>query len=339
MDTKLSMTCIEDLSSFDSGVTIDASDSFVRNGEHCENKKIKELEATIVDLEDVIHKYKQQLDEITRYEDQSKTVWVKKLVQEKEELKKVVKEYSSGSEKNFKEDQRKLKLIESLQSKIGKLKSQLEAQDAKQLAQLKDVNNQLTIITKNDDDVKEIVKALLKKKSKDAQVDDDKFQEFVEFAASVTSLSDRFKDLTEEQQILNEKNKELEDVVEFMQLERICTNEGMQSIKEESMSLKHEHAKLSEEVSHLEREKEEMQELVVRLQFQLEFISKELKLVEAQNTARGEQQASLVDSKAKLDLKNQLQENEIVKLKEIIEILRQRQKPNWFRRLFCGNNQ
>eukprot|EP00794_Sanderia_malayensis_P009194 gene9194-10168_t len=454
MDTELSLKYVDDLSSNDSGVTVVTSNSFVRNDEYCTDEKVAELKATIVDLQDVVRKYQEKLDTATRQEEKPKPCFVKNLVSENKKLKKLVEEYSS--ERVLKEDKRKLQIIESQQNEIEKLKNEIEVRDAKQLANLKDINDHLKMIIKIQDgederNVKDVINALVIKKSEDAQVEDDVFEEFLEFASLITSLDESSNDLKKVQQnCWNKEKQDLEDLVKFIELEHACTIEEVQALREENSNVKQENARLAEENSNLhnemerleglvaylkydkessieemqsketliasmeeemaslkremsllseenstleiekngmqeiveflqfaqdstvkesnkeklkvesmeeeiaslkkemsrlsednsnmEKEKNGMQEIVEFLQFAQDSTVEELKKMKNKNAILDEEKTNLIDSKANLVLKSQVQENEIIKLKEIIEVIQRRRKTNWCKRLLCCIN-
>eukprot|EP00794_Sanderia_malayensis_P009372 gene9372-10359_t len=95
-------------------------------------------------------------------------------------------------------------MIESQRREVAKLKTQIEVRDAKQLVHLKDINDHLKTVTKdwdnNNEDVKDVINAFVIKKCKDAQVDDEVFEEFLEFASLITSLNEKINDLIEVQE-------------------------------------------------------------------------------------------------------------------------------------------
>eukprot|EP00794_Sanderia_malayensis_P009348 gene9348-10333_t len=396
MDTELKY--VDDLSSNDSGVTVVTSNSFVRNDEYCTDKKVAELKATIVDLQDVVRKYQEKLDTVARQEEKPKPCFVKNLVSENENLKKLVEEYSS--ERVLKEDQRRSQIIESQQNEIEKLKNQIEVRDAKQVANLKDINDHLKMIIKiqegaDERNVKDVINALVIKKSEDAQVEDDVFQEFLEFASLITSLDESSNDLKKVQQnCWNKEKQDLEDLAKFIELEHACTIEEVQalrkensnveqenarlakensnlnkemekleglvaylkydkessmeemqskeklivSIEEEMTSQKKEMSRLSKEHSNLEKENAGLHEIVEFLQFSQDSTVKELKKMKNKNAVLDEEKTNLLDCKANLALKSQVQENEIIQLKEIIEVIQRRRKSNWCKRLLCCIN-
>eukprot|EP00794_Sanderia_malayensis_P015272 gene15272-16848_t len=353
MDTELSMERVDNLSSNDSGVTVVTSDSLVRNDEYCEDAKIEELEGTIVDLQGVIHKYKQ--------------------------------------------------IIESQQKEIASLKNKVETRDAKQLANLKNVNNHLKMITKNEDDddkedVKDKINDLLIEKSKDAQVGANEFGEFLEFTAFTLALKEKFNNFKKVQQTLKKEKDEWETIAELMRLERMCAenelkklraetaafkegntklaeessnlkteikelegqvafleldherevkemqqfteelNHALASLESEATCLKEKNSVLSEEYSSLEREKKEVDDLLEYMRLCQEFQFNELRIIKREKAALKEEKADLLDCKAKLLLKSQVQETEIINLREIVEIIRRRKRASWCKRLVCSSN-
>eukprot|EP00794_Sanderia_malayensis_P015220 gene15220-16794_t len=231
MDTELSMECIDVLSSNDSGVTVVTSDSLVRNDAYCEDAKIEELEERIVDLQGVIHKYKQ--------------------------------------------------IIESQQKEIASLKNKVETRDAKQLANLKNVNDHLKIITKNEDDddkedVKDKINDLLIEKSNDAQVGANEFGEFLEFTAFTIALKEKFNNFMKVRQTLKKEKDEWETIAELMRLERMCAEDELKKMRGETAAFKEENTKLAEESSNLKTEIKELEGQVAFLELDHEREVKEM---------------------------------------------------------------
>eukprot|EP00794_Sanderia_malayensis_P002490 gene2490-2866_t len=98
-------------------------------------------------------------------------------------------------------------------------------------------------ITKNVKmDVCKAIKCVLweLKDSKDAQVDDEVFEEFVEFATLITFLNVKFNGLIEVQQKVQEEKEEVKDLTKIMELELQLKDEEIQRLREETQPQKEE---------------------------------------------------------------------------------------------------
>ncbi len=268
-------------------------------------------------------KDQKQLAGINNPESKPATSWVKNLVSENEEMKEILGQWSSESERLIiqneimkKEVKKQIEAFESQESQwrvekenllkeIAEKEKALEEKemiDGKRLTDLKDVYADLSLLSGgNPDEIGSKDDAVSKEKRSQDTVDD----LVTKMSAAVTHLCENIKRLAEENEKLDRDNKEINELVEFIELENKFALEELRSVSAaEKLKIPDSVRSLCKEMKKLKSENQKLKDDVKEQKELIEFTEFEHRFTLEEFNGAKEQYKSLVENAAVVNLES-----------------------------------